>query len=352
MNIEEKARYFLESGDLNWRLGLDIFKQLNKPKDATLSLDILKRTLEIKPKLIKLLKIKQQDLISITERHSQFYLDDDQKSIREFNVKNIQNINDLDLFIFSIFSEELQGKVANKITKNSKIFGLGSCFAVNFINYIANLGHHANSSVLAEDINSPKNNKLLLQYIFQNKNSRFANLLKSSKSEFNSIDFEFIKTSIENSSHIVLTLGSAYHLIDTQILSSDNVVLKPHQGTVTVLSEFNEIKENIEEIIDIIKEVNPNVTIFLTVSPIPLKGIMHHQSAIVANHLSKSILRSAAHFIHRENCIYLPIYDVVNVAGLYSNEALFGLDDGNARHLNGRVIKSIMQNLEQFVIDK
>ena len=60
------------------------------------------------------------------------------------------------------------------------------------------------------------------------------------------------------------------------------------------------VQENVDDpkrMIELLRELNPKANVMLAVSPVPLKATFERQSAIVADCISKSTLRVAAHEI-------------------------------------------------------
>ena len=58
------------------------------------------------------------------------------------------------------------------------------------------------------------------------------------------------------------------------------------------------VKEATDALLDVIKsirEINPTIQIVLTLSPVPLGSTFEFSSAIVADCLSKSVLRESIH---------------------------------------------------------
>jgi hypothetical protein len=351
-NTSEKAKklanlanHFLESSSINWQLGLDLYNKLILfPGHESLTSLLIKRVVELKPNLVKRFGIEDRSLTEIAERHQEIVLNDKFLMNKNFDIKTINSQNDFELFAYSIFEDVLKNINIKKINSKSKVFGFGSCFAVNFINHLNHLNINASSSVLSEDINSPVNNIMLLKFILQEIQSDFVGELLRLNKDF---DVEQIRSSIIHSSHIVLTLGSAFHLVSDQ----EKNILIPTKSSKTVVANFQDLLSAVNEIFDLIRKFNNKATIFLTVSPIPLKGVMGQSSAINANILSKSLLRSVVNYLDHDKFTYLPLYDILNAAAGYSNRAFFGLDDGNSRHLNGDVIKILMNTVTSFIVE-
>lgn len=63
-----------------------------------------------------------------------------------------------------------------------------------------------------------------------------------------------------------------------------------------------------------LKEINPNVKMILTVSPVPLAATASNNHILVANTYSKSVLRAAASdfIMHKKDVTYFPSYEIIN----------------------------------------
>ena len=57
---------------------------------------------------------------------------------------------------------------------------------------------------------------------------------------------------------------------------------------------YEEIKEHLENILDLLNEINPGLKVILTVSPVPLTATYSNNHILSANTFSKSILRAVA----------------------------------------------------------
>ncbi len=346
--IEKVAQNYLASHSLNWRLGLDIYNSLiAHDVDRDLCSKVLKRVVEIKPVLVKKLKLDDPELKSIMERHSSIVLDEFAPGAY-YMAPVIKDMAQLDLEVFSVLSSECQVGQADFITRDSFVFGFGSCFAVNFINYMARLGIRSASSILSEDINSPRNNFHLLDWVLNDKENHVTTQIFKLNPEF---DKTTLVSNMKNASHIVLTLGTVFHLARKAPDGTWSPTLVPSPGATTVASSIGELHADIRGILEMVRNVNPAARIFLTVSPIPLLGILHKANPVVANTFSKSMLRAAVEGIRGLGLFkYLPIYDAIIGLSPVMDFAAFGKDDGNPRHLNGGVVDSVMRQVTNLLV--
>lgn len=82
------------------------------------------------------------------------------------------------------------------------------------------------------------------------------------------------------------------------------------------VASFEENKQNIRRIHDLIRTHRPQAKVIFTVSPIPLKATFRPVSSITANAVSKALLRGAVDEVYREvqgqgAMFYWPSYEIV-----------------------------------------
>lgn len=112
---------------------------------------------------------------------------------------------------------------------------------------------------------------------------------------------------LDNSTHLVITLGSAYVYEHTE---TGRVVANCHKVVGSKFSKRLLTKEEIVQAFTVIyQNLNPNLNIIFTVSP-----VRHIRDGLVENNLSKAILLQAVHEIVAEhkNIEYFPAYEIMN----------------------------------------
>jgi len=109
-----------------------------------------------------------------------------------------------------------------------------------------------------------------------------------------------------------------------------------HTETEFHLSSFQENYDNIKETVRLIKLINPAATIVFTVSPVALGKTFTDNDVVTANTESKSLLRTAAAQVVREeeNVFYFPSFEIANTLG----EATF---KESGRHVKEDVVFAI-----------
>ena len=112
------------------------------------------------------------------------------------------------------------------------------------------------------------------------------------------------------------------------------------------LTTVEENETNIEQIIALIRSVNPNAPIVLTLSPVPLVATFRDMTCITADCVSKSVLRVALDRVFSrspENVYYWPSFEVVRWAGGHLASRAYGTDDKNARNVSRYLVAEIVQ---------
>lgn len=120
-------------------------------------------------------------------------------------------------------------------------------------------------------------------------------------------NLEVINKQIIKSSHVIITLGTAwvYNLIKTNNAVA-NCHKLPQKEFNKVLLSIKEIKQSLEAIIERVKTLNTKVSIVFTVSP-----VRHIKDGFIENTLSKSHLISAIHQVINKEVSYFPAFEVM-----------------------------------------
>lgn len=115
------------------------------------------------------------------------------------------------------------------------------------------------------------------------------------------------------------------------------------------LSSVSENRENLEEIVTLIRSVNKNAPIVFTLSPVPLKATFSDNACITADCVSKSTLRVAisefmAGVADASNVWYWPSFEIVKWVGCHLPYPVYGTDDGCVRHVSRFMVNSILKS--------
>lgn len=118
-----------------------------------------------------------------------------------------------------------------------------------------------------------------------------------------------LKNELLNASHLFITFGSAfaYHLNETDQIVG-NCHKQPQNTFTKQLTSIEQIEQVWKGVIGEIKQINPNIQICFTVSP-----VRHAKDGIHENNLSKSTLFLAIHKLMSEMEVnYFPAFEIVN----------------------------------------
>ena len=210
--------------------------------------------------------------------------------------------------------------------KNSRFFLQGSCFAENLYAELKQSGYPCFYNAVIEAMNSPLANKTYLAKL---------------KSAIN----DPVRDEMQKSNIYILTIGVAPSWFNKQ---DGQFVFAPDLRNIGMyVQRTSTVKEATDALLDVIKsirEVNPTIQIVLTLSPVPLGSTFEFSSAIVADCVSKSILRAAIHetllACGDSKTMYFPSFEIVRWVGSHAGNA-FG-DDGLPRHISKEYVKHII----------
>ena len=105
-------------------------------------------------------------------------------------------------------------------------------------------------------------------------------------------------------------------------------------------------------IVETLREINPDINVVLTLSPVPLNRSPGFASAVATDCISKATLRVAVHEYLSEapdGVYYWPSFEIVRWLGAHL-PPVFGEDDGMSRHVNSSMVNMIVKLfLKHFV---
>lgn len=112
------------------------------------------------------------------------------------------------------------------------------------------------------------------------------------------------------------------------------------------VSSVAENRANIGHIVGAVRAARPDLPIVVTLSPVPLKATFGASSIMAADCLSKSTLRVAIQEVMDQGHAglhYWPSFEIVRWLGSHLQERLFG-EDGNPRHVNRRIVRLAVES--------
>ena len=116
------------------------------------------------------------------------------------------------------------------------------------------------------------------------------------------------RTSLETSSHIIITLGTAWvyeHQALRRVVANCHKV--PQKEFSKKLLSVTEIESSLDNMVEMIQKVNPNAQIIFTISP-----VRHLKDGFIENQRSKAHLITALHqIVNGRNVSYFPSYEIM-----------------------------------------
>lgn len=232
---------------------------------------------------------------------------------------------------------------------STRTFTMGSCFARNIAWALEGFGLAAEHLLQPEEINNTFANRLLLEWLVDGPTAQTANFGATFGEAYRQRLAELLK----QSDVFILSLGVAPAFFDRETGAfvptfgsniNTALLLRTYRFRTTTVAEN---VGNLERIVALARGCNPNLRIVVTVSPVPLRATFERPSAVIADCVSKSTLRVAAHeFLESDagrGVIYWPSFEIVRWLGGHVSRALFGTDDESPLHPDDAVVRLIMQ---------
>jgi tetratricopeptide (TPR) repeat protein len=243
------------------------------------------------------------------------------------------------------------------ITRNTRFFTMGSCFARNLSRNLITNGYVSHHMEISEYINTTFANRVFVDWLGDRGiddaiRERIVSLLPGDWSKENTLAV------LKNADVFILTLGVAPAFFDRA--TSEFVLPRPTALNSRVLAEkyvfrTTSVKENVENVLyllDFVRQISPGIKVIVTVSPVPLIASFEHESAVQADCLSKSTMRLVAHEVVNNsgisNILYWPSFEVFRWAGSHASN-YYAADDGAAWHVSEeKVAGTIRAFIEMF----
>lgn len=214
-----------------------------------------------------------------------------------------------------------------KLDIDSQILSLGSCFAQVIGEYLDNykiinstnpFGVLFNPISIGQNLLTAINNTEASPLLFTHKDEASVHFeyhsIISAENEIELADIikrKNIQVSkyLKSADLLILTFGTAWvHVLN----KSEKIVANCHKQNSSQFSKRliteTEFKEVYNELILKLKEINPNLQILLSVSP-----VIHSREGLIGNSVSKSTLIHFSHLLvsNHENVSYFPGYEIV-----------------------------------------
>lgn len=214
-----------------------------------------------------------------------------------------------------------------KISYESKIVSVGSCFAVNMaekfkqfqFQYAVNpFGILFHTQAIENLFQFALEDKLFTETDVFLHNEIWSSF--DAHSDLNELEADEVlfhlnskirtfRSDLESASHLILTLGTSWvyrNVASNQLVANCHKI--PQKEFTKEILLVNHIQENIKRIVEIANEINPNLKIIFTVSP-----VRHIKDGFVENQQSKAHLITALQGFLQENKqhYYFPAFEIM-----------------------------------------
>lgn len=239
--------------------------------------------------------------------------------------------------------------------RHHAVAAFGSCFAVNLAASLIKKEIACHSFRLDEVVNTPRANRLLLEYLLMGRESETDFFSRTIPLE----QAESLRAMIGAVSVVVLTIGVAPVLEWREsgrfCIGTESYKKLIEEGRVVQrFTTVEENREHIVHIVELLRSFNPAIDIFLTLSPVPLFAVADGGSVISRDLLSKSTLRVAIEQA-AQDCpfLYWPSFELVKWIAPHVENGLnyqaFGESDKNSRDVSRWLIDIITETFIERV---
>lgn len=161
-----------------------------------------------------------------------------------------------------------------------------------------------------------------------------------------------IKSVFEDATVFVFTLGLTEVWLDGETGRALPVCPNIYTGDEVYSCSFTsltmgEVVRDMEQVIELVRKINPDIRVLLTVSPVPLTATFAATDVLQSTVKSKSILRAAADELERghEGVYYFPSFDM-----LFNPFVATGAFMENKRHVKPEMIENVMRYFDDAFI--
>ena len=228
------------------------------------------------------------------------------------------------------------------------VMTLGSCFALELAGALRRLGRPATSWPIVESVNTPLFNRVLLQALVDGPGSQhFADMDAVHDGQLSG-DAERIRQELARTQIAILTVGVGF----LWRRKGGAVSLRPDPRSLDQYETFypstQEQARILVDVANLLRRLGPS-HIFLTVSPIPAEMALDYASPVIADCVSKSMLRAAVHEAMRSDpsLRYWPSFEFFRWISGHASRAFFG-QDGKVRHADRDLVEIVVSRFLQW----
>jgi hypothetical protein len=241
------------------------------------------------------------------------------------------------------------------VEPDSVFMTLGSCFAQHLARQLRETGRTVNSEEIGEEVNSTFANRYLLEWI---ENGPTDSITEAVQAAYGPAMRERMRAKIIDSDVFVITLGVGACFFQNDTGDFAFVVSKSEIAREYLMTDCAMRMTSVAENVDNIRRMMASIgrlarrtpKFVLTVSPVPLGGTTERNSAVLADCVSKSVLRLAAEEVcaapGEHQVIYWPSFEMVRWLGPHfgpGQPQVFGAEDANSRHVSAWLVRLVIE---------
>ena len=229
-------------------------------------------------------------------------------------------------------------------------FTMGSCFAGRIARELQRLGQPTLFLQLAETVNTTHANLEFLRWLANEDDGSCAAYFERELQQRGHTR-ESVREALSQAQFVVYTLGVApafFHRETGRFRPHEPQDFKQFEFLRDYVYRTTTVEENVANlraIRGLLRKAQPEAKLVLTVSPVPFTATFEMDSAIVADCISKSTLRAAAHEFLKEpaaDAIDWPSFEIVRWLSGHIGR-VFGADDGNNHHVSDALVTMIVE---------
>jgi tetratricopeptide (TPR) repeat protein len=264
--------------------------------------------------------------------------------------RNTSALDDLKKFIRRYILSELD--IAQPLLSGkSHVVTTGSCFAEHIAARLKHRGVDVYYRKLDEEVNNTFASMYMVRWLADGPCDSICNQLEA----LHGADVrEEMREHVRAADLFIFSLGVAPAYFSRKtgefVLANGGTV---EASLLPRLCEFRtttvqENAQNVREMISRLREINPALKVVLTVSPVPIAATFERESAILADCVSKSVLRLTVEEVlgdDLEDVYYWPSFEIVRWLGAHltsKHPPVFGADDGWNRHVSNWMVDMVL----------
>ena len=323
-------------------------------KDIYPALDELKKELWARKESARLdpTQYATPENLAKIKQYEDFFAEEDKK--KKISVRRYPTIEKLQGDLGKLIKEETIWSDIEQYKPNRGeepcIAVWGGCWHRDFGHGLEDLGIRHHYLPIADDVNTCSGNLQFAEWLHESQTHPAKEALEKSVRE----SAEALKQKLSESNIIILSYTKGFELRDNA--NDQNILGELSIFTMKAMTQkFNfglsPIERNVRSIvrtIDLLRQISPNCTIVLQISPTPIFGTPGHESPISNDFLSKAMLRVSINEVitnwNIDKLVYWPTIEIFRWIASHQTD-YFGGDDGSAWHVSLGRTKQMVKTL-------